>query len=226
MGTTGMTMYKVTLTGMTDLILNRVNIPWADYMKEWVKNPENKKVSVAGDDRTPAWRWMGCLTHDYKRVVIEADYLMSVLRGGGQKTPTGVKNGSFKVISQAGIMVNQANWPLLVEGKEISMADIDSLKDVPLFADHEELVSTLGFSLFTCRVPLVKGSRVIRVRPRFHNWSASGTVTITDERITEQMLQRIFDAAGNFCGLGDWRPGAPSSPGVYGKFSTTLEKIS
>jgi hypothetical protein len=55
-----------------------------------------------------------------------------------------------------------------------------------------------------------------------------GTITILDEDLfglSQDIVQMIFNQAGTFCGLGDWRPGSPKSPGFYGKFVTKLHKI-
>ena len=53
------TRYSVTLVGETPLLMHQDNLAWEDAMMQWRKDPANKKVSVAGDDRSPAFRWIG-----------------------------------------------------------------------------------------------------------------------------------------------------------------------
>ena len=60
--------YLVTLTGRTSLLLHHDNIAWSDQMELWKDNPANKGKSKAGDDRTPAFRWIGNI--DHQRLVI------------------------------------------------------------------------------------------------------------------------------------------------------------
>jgi hypothetical protein len=67
-------------------------------------------------------------------------------------------------------------------------------------------------------------SKHVRVRPRFSNWSASGTLTVVDPSITQEMLQHILTFAGCFCGVGDWRPSSPT-PGQFGRFTATITKL-
>ena len=55
--------YQATIKGMTPLILHKDDVDWADKMDDWKSDPNNKKHSKAGDDRSPAWRWIGCVYH-------------------------------------------------------------------------------------------------------------------------------------------------------------------
>ena len=71
--------YTFTLTGVTPLILHQDSVEWSDKMQEWRKDSSNAKKSVAGDDRAPAWRWIGCLPTDGEKVGITADMLLSML---------------------------------------------------------------------------------------------------------------------------------------------------
>ena len=78
-----MDKYKVTLTGRMPLLMHADDVQWADRMEEWKLYPANTKLSKAGDDRTPAWRWLGYTYHDGKRLVIPSDNLMVTFRDGG-----------------------------------------------------------------------------------------------------------------------------------------------
>ena len=71
--------YTVTLQGIQPLIMHRDNIIYGEKVKAWQRNPDNKKIRCGGDDRTPAWTWIGYLYHDQGEVVIDADNIMTIL---------------------------------------------------------------------------------------------------------------------------------------------------
>jgi hypothetical protein len=217
------TKYNITLTGETPLLLHHDNLSWAEVMQRWSKDPANSKASTAGDDRSPAWRWIGNLYIDGGKVVVPADNLMTVLREGGAKCPTGKKGATFKRQTQSGLVVNEAAWPITVDGACVNYSDIKPLIENADFAEHEATASSLGFALFTKRARIGQAKH-IRVRPRFDRWQISGTITVFDEMITRDVLQNILTFAGTYAGLGDWRPSSPKSPGPFGKFLAAVTK--
>ena len=87
--------YEIILTGESPLLLHRDNLEFSEVVKKWQKAPENKELSQAGDDRSPAWTWIGCLYTDKKTVGIDADCVMSMLREGGAKLKTGRKTETY-----------------------------------------------------------------------------------------------------------------------------------
>jgi len=218
-----MDRYEVKITGVSGLLMHADNLQWAGEMKRWESDPENKKNSTAGDDRTPAFRWLGCLYHDAAHVGIPSDNLMTAIREGSTKVPTGKKGGSFKKQSQSGIVVDQVIWPLVTPAGLVRWPDCKALLSVLDYAEHEAAAQRLGFELFAKRAK-VGMAKHVRVRPRFDTWEASGTVTVTDETITESILQKILDCAGMYCGLGDWRPSSKVSPGPWGRFVAEVSK--
>lgn len=218
--------YSVNITGETPLLLHHDNLRWAETMKDWAAHPANKSVSVAGDDRCPAWRWIGCLYHEAGLLVIPSDNPMTVLREGGKRCPTGKGQQTFKAQTQSGIVVDQSAWPLMVRGKAVAFPQFlalaeDEEKD---FAKHEAMCLDNGFELFVKRAK-IGANKHIRVRPRFDKWGCSGSVTVFDEMITQDVLQNILTFAGAYAGIGDWRPSSPKNPGPFGKFTATVEKI-
>ena len=215
--------YRVTITGETPLLMHNDNLSWADAMSKWGKDPATRAGSVAGDDRTPAWRWIGNLYVDGGKVCIPSDNLMTVLREGGAKCPTGKKGATFKRQTQSGLVVDQAAWPLVVDGgRMIDFATIKAMIDNAEFSEHEALAESLGFALFVKRARIGQAKHV-RVRPRFDIWSASGSITVVDPDITRDTLRNILTFAGVYAGVGDWRPSSPKSPGSFGKFSAVVE---
>ena len=219
-----MRTYEVTITGKTPLLMHHDNIEWADFMDEWKNNPENKKTSKAGDDRSPAWRWLGCVYHDGKELAIPQANIMKCLMEGGAMVPVpGGKNGkTFKAQTQSGMMSVEPFWTLHVGGAPIAWADLEALKDEKQFAEHKKAARSLGFELLVKRAA-VGSSKHVRVRPQFAaGWQAKGRVVVWDEQITDAALRDIFEYAGQYKGIGDWRPGAPKKPGPYGTFEAKI----
>lgn len=219
-----MQSYKVTLTGETPMLMHADDLKWRSELERWLKVPENKKKSKAGDDRTPAWKWIGCCYHNGKLVGVPSDNLMTTIREGASKVSTGKKGATFKRQSQSGIVVNELLWPLLAPKGTISWVEISELVKQEDFSLHEAKATELGFELFSKPVR-VGQSKHIRVRPRFDSWSTSGTITVFDDTISEEILVSIFEQAGMYCGLCDWRPSSPSKPGPYGRFTTEIQAL-
>lgn len=210
--------FNVTLTGITPLLMHADNIDWADVMDAWKNDPRNKKGSKAGDDRSPAFRWIGSTYFEEGGFVgVPADNLMRCLMEGGAMVPVpGAKGGkTFKSQTQSGLMIGELLWPL---EPRIAAAEILALRDETDFGVHKRRAEELGFRLFVKRVKNPgSASKHIRVRPRFDQWSISGTVLVSDEQITQSVLQDIFSFAGRYKGLGDWRPSS-KTPGTFGMF--------
>lgn len=214
--------YSVTLTGQSPLLMHHDNLAWAEMMKKWGKDPANRAESVAGDDRSPAWRWIGCLYHDKGLIALPSDNLMTVLREGGAKCPTGKGSKTYKAQTQSGLIVDQSAWPLIVRGKEIPLEPFMGLIDNPDFEAHEQMASAHGFELFAKRAKIGQAKHV-RVRPRFDDWAASGSISVSDDAITAEVLLDILRFAGTYSGIGDWRPSSSKSPGSFGKFIVTVK---
>ena len=215
---------RVEFVGETPILMHADNIEWADQMAEWQKDPKNKGKSKAGDDRTPAWRWIGCLNYDDPQkgvVTIPYEYTMSCLMGGAAEVPMGKGQKTFKSLSQSGIMCSDLHWPLLINGgTPVQMKPIHELLKVSDFKKHKEAVKEMGFELYTKRAK-VGQSKHIRVRPRFDNWRVQGDLIIIDDLITNAVLENILDAAGRLKGLCDWRPGG-KTPGPWGRFKARI----
>lgn len=219
-----MKQYQITLEGLSPLLMHKDNIAFSEKIQAWTREPENKANSVSGDDRTPPWTWIGYLYHDGHHVGIDSDNIMTMLREGGAKVLTGKGKETFKKQTQSGLMLDQQQFALYVEKTvEISMDDIRPLIGKMDFKAHLDTAEALGFELLVKRAKIGRAKHV-RVRPMFRNWTASGTVTVLDEELTGltgDVLQKILNQSGALCGLGDWRPSAPSS-GTFGRFAPTV----
>lgn len=224
-GEQDMKTYQITIKGSQPLLMHADSIEWADTMDEWKNDKNNKKGSKAGDDRSPAWRWLGSLYHDGNHVVIPTENIMRCLMEGGAMVPVpGSKSGkTFKSQSQSGIRPEALGWALLSHGKPISTKKILALNGNPDFAAHKQTAIDHGFTLFLKRAK-IGTSKHIRVRPLFDTWAAVGTLVVTDEQITRSVLEDILEMSGKYKGLGDWRPGG-KTPGSFGMFSAEIKEV-
>lgn len=217
--------YDVTLTGTTPILMHPDDIPWQDEMEEWKNNPENKMASKAGDDRTPAFRWIGHTYHDEENVAVPQENIMRCVMEGGAMVPIPkAKNGkTFKSQTQSGMMCGELYWTLYVDGQTINWSPIEALRAEPQFSQHKKSAKEMGFDLLVKRAKIGM-SKHIRVRPVFAaGWQLRGTIVVWDEQITDEALANIFAYAGNYKGLCDWRPGG-RTPGPYGRFEAVITK--
>jgi hypothetical protein len=199
------------------------DIEWADAMDAWKANTENKRTGRAGDDRSPAWRWLGSLYHNDEHLVMPLENIMRCLMEAGAMVPTGKGKKTFKSQSQSGIMPGEPNWPLLIKGKPIPFDPFKGLIGEKDFAKHKDAAIAYGFSLFLKRAKIER-SKHVRVRPRFEQWQTAGELFVIDEEITDSILQVILTQAGRYKGLGDWRPSS-ATPGSYGMFTAEVKRV-
>lgn len=66
---------------------------------------------------------------------------------------------------------------------------------------------------FACSVR-VGQARVMRMRPRFDEWSATIALNIEDTLVNPAQVDKWMEIAGTQVGIGDWRP-------QYGRFTAT-----
>lgn len=104
-------------------------------------------------------------------------------------------------------------------GKEVTRAlvvDSEAMINYDGPEDGEELISDPRFSLTSP----VKRANVTNwvTRILIPTWSCTFTLAVDDDRISVDALERIVKAAGQFEGLGTWRP-------RYGRFSGVLTEI-
>ncbi len=220
-----MKRYEIKLTGQTPLLMHQDNVAFSEKVKAWQKDPANKQQSVAGDDRSPAWTWIGYLYHDGKVIGMPSDNLMTMLREGGAKVASKGK-ATYKKQTQAGIMLDQQQFDLLVDGATISVDPFKKLIGNLDFGEHLKAAEESGFELNVKRA-VVGRAKHVRVRPMFRDWTLCGSLTVLDEEqsgLTYEILETILKQAGSLCGLGDWRPSSGAS-GTFGRFSVEVSPI-
>lgn len=213
----------VTMTSISPMLMHSDDVEWADEMTAWRKRPENAKRSVAGDDRSPAWRWIGSLWNDGQHVTIPAPAIMACIREGAKKVPTGKRQQTWKAGSQSSLIPEAPHFTLAnAQGELVDYKAIrDELMGEDDFVKHREAAKRHGFEL-DVRRSKPQMSKHVRVRPMFTAWSCRVALLVADADIAPA-LDDIMHMAGSQAGLGNWRPSAPTSPGPWGRFSTTVE---
>lgn len=214
--------YYFELTGKTPLLMHADNIDAADALEEWRKDPNNKNISKNGDDRSPPWTWQTYLYSDGEYITIPSDNLMVALRIAGAKiTMKGQK--SFKEVTQSGMFVDTDFLDFKCNGQKVPIQEmqwaLSANEDPGTFADQKQMAEKYGFSLFSKRAKIGKNKHV-RVRPKFNNWSVSGSLEVFAPEITPEILETIFEISGKG-GLCDFRPSS-GTPGSYGMYEVSV----
>lgn len=222
-----MKKYAVELTGKSPLILHPDDLEWADRMEEWKNDPANRAKSKAGDDRSPAWRWVGNALHDGEHIAVSSSMLMKCFMEGGAMVPVpGGKNGkTFKSQTQSGMAVLEPFWKVVTRSGFVKIDGVHALMAEESFQAHKQAVASMGFDLLVKRAK-IGSSKHVRVRPMFREWVIAGTVAVWDDKLAEE--RSLFDVlayAGDLKGIGDWRPSAPKSPGPHGRFGVKIKEI-
>lgn len=66
-------------------------------------------------------------------------------------------------------------------------------------------------------------ARVICIRPKWNEWKATFTLAIDNDTITEETIKEIINHAGNFIGIGSFRP---TNNGSFGRFELiNIQKV-
>lgn len=214
--------YEFTITGTTPLLMHADDVEACDRLKKYRDDPQNKKTGVSGDDRSPPWTWMTYVYANGGKIVIPCDNLSTCLREAGAMLVMKGKT-TYKQATQSGLMFLDDFFDLLVDGKPIVSSEIDAMQELT-FDEQRDLCRELGFELFVKRAK-VGTAKHVRVRPRFNQWSLKGRVEVIAPEISEPILRQLFELAGKYKGLCDWRPSAKQSPGRFGMFGATLTKL-
>ena len=68
--------------------------------------------------------------------------------------------------------------------------------------------------------PSTKGRNLLH-RPMLEKWELDFEVTFDEDQVPASIMKELFDKAGKFVGIGDWRP---AKKGRFGKFQVTSWK--
>lgn len=127
-------------------------------------------------------------------------------------------NGDGKTLAQPSEMLEAA---LVNAAKEFKFEGKKTYKDpirAGVFIEPYEVIHKhQKWEDFPKRV-VIQGKSIIRHRPMLKKWALAFRCCVTDQRINLEDLRAIWDRAGAYKGLGDWRP-------KYGRFKVTTWKV-
>jgi hypothetical protein len=215
--------YTATFTGETALIMHADDVERADDLMAWRKDPQNKKDSTAGDDRSPAWTWFTYLYYSGGKVAMPQENIMASIRYGGSKLIM-KKQETYAKVTQSGIMVDMDYCEFIGPKGAISIDKMQGWVFDPnvKFSDHKKKAAELGIDLLVKRAT-VGTSKHVRVRPKFDGWRVTVPLIVSDPALNIDVLTQILNIAGQYAGIGDWRPSSKKA-GPYGRFSVKLAK--
>jgi len=72
------------------------------------------------------------------------------------------------------------------------------------------------------RSVVVSQSRLMRYRPKFHDWALNVNIFFSTEMLELEDIKRAAENAGMFVGLGDYRP---EKGGAFGRFSVEVANV-
>jgi hypothetical protein len=187
-----MKTYQVKIQGLTPYMQHRMD---DTKLEEWEKKrvPIMERDDVAHEDAVRAE--YHCYRNAEVKCFIPSEQIRGSLIGAGSymKAKVGGRAKSMKVIVAATFQPT----PI-----EILLPDYDSI-------DKRSAVNKN-----------VK-ARIMVVRPKWSNWSASFILNVHEDTITKETISQLIAYAGNYVGIGSYRP---TANGLFGRFE--LESIS
>lgn len=192
-----MARFQITCIGTSPLMMHSARLadPLDPVVKE-IKSYSKKKSKTDDDhDKMAYLEYLGGMYFaEGVGPYLPAANLRKVLIEGARKTRQG-KN------VEMGLFIDTLVNPIAYEGPRT----IDELWKDKNFVDR------------TC--VKVQSSRVMRTRPVFHQWAVDATCTYDPSVLDFEQIEDFARTAGNYIGLGDYRP-------LYGRFRVEVEKLS
>ena len=182
---------KVVLTGISPMLMHAdklvdpispASIAHKEVSKKKVKTREDHEWLARSD-----WEHSIYLDADGKKIVVPSLNIRASLIEGGKMNRLGpsVKKGVHFFLSE--------NF-LVYDGP----TNLDKLWKDGRFTD--------------VRSVRVSSAKIMRYRPKFDEWMVEFSVMFDPEIISDHDLKMCFDKAGEYCGIGDFRP-------LFGRFN-------
>lgn len=181
-----MKSYKVKLRSLTPYMQHRMD---DKSLAEWEKLRHKimERPEVSQLDATRAE--YHCYRNAAEQCYIPADQIRGslILAGSYIKAKVGALSKSMKTMVAA---------TFIVSPEEILLPDYDVI-------DKRSAVNKN-----------VK-ARVIVVRPKWTTWEAEFTLNVFEDSLTDETIERLFQYAGSYVGIGSFRP---TNSGLFGRY--------
>lgn len=189
-----MKKYAISIRFLTPYMQHRMDdVSLAEWEKCRKQIIERPEVSQA-DNHSAEYH---CYRNQDGQCFIPAEHIRGSLIDAGtyMKSKVGNKSKSMRTIVAATFMVTP---------DEIAISDWDTI-------DKRSAVNKN-----------IKG-RVMVIRPKWLNLSATFVLECHEPTITIETIRQLFSYAGNFCGIGSYRP---TKNGLFGRFELAdIEEI-
>lgn len=226
--------FDITLTGTMPLLMHWDN-PESELSEDRLAYAAAHRGDHAkGDDRSPAWTWFYYVSFDAhpngkNEVGIPWEYIVRILGDAGAQMKGAKANSTLKreaVASVMPIVDEHLCYPLRLGSKKrtLTYEQLKPMVGVKEFRSHVEFARKNDFNLLVKRAA-VGQSRHVRVRPQFPVWQVTIPVTLlASTQLSGDSFGQLWKHAERL-GIGDWRPSAPKSPGIYGTFKAEIQEV-
>lgn len=181
-----MKTFNVKIKGLTPYMQHRMD---DQKLEDWEKKRPNimERDDVSHEDAARAE--YHCYRNKDGKCFIPSEQIRGSLIGAGtyMKAKVGGRSKSMKVIVAATFQPTP---------DEIILPDFDTI-------DKRSAVNRN-----------VK-ARVLVIRPKWNNWSASFILKVYEDTITKETVSQLITYAGNYVGIGSYRP---TANGLFGRF--------
>jgi len=180
-----MKKYKIQIKGITPYMQHRMD---DQKLEEWEKNRKQiiERDDVAQEDLTRA---LFHSYHDDKGFYVPSEHIKGALINAGAMVKAKVGNTRKS-------MKNIVAGMFFIEEEKIRLHD-------DFVIDKRSAVNKN-----------IK-ARVIAIRPKWENWLLDFTLLVDNETITKETIKEILKNAGQYIGIGSFRP---TNNGSFGRF--------
>jgi len=189
--------FEVQILGVSPLIVHR----FSEKAKRQIEEKQQKKAKQAKEARDPHAEFLASL------------YVMPGSVAGEEGAEYGIKAVWFKLAAVSACRYSDGLKMTNVRGSFHVMADAGDL--VKLTYSDLEMRSD--------PVTIGMGSRDMRYRGQFNNWSCKLRVRYNAAAITPEQIVNLLQAGGFGCGIGERRPSQQCSD-QFGMFEVALTK--
>lgn len=174
---------KARIKGIAPLLMHNGQLadPLNKFARAMKALTAKRKKTDADFEQIAKLEFMGGLYLDERgRPAIPGELIEGVLRDGAKKSRQGKD-------AQCGI-ISDGVWPLIFNGPK----EVDALWADERYRDSRGVV--------------IKRNRIMRMRPVFPAWELEFNVSFQDEVANADQVAKWLVDAGQFVGLGDFRP--------------------
>lgn len=181
-----MKQFRIKIKGISPYMQHRMD---DEKLDQWEKKRGKimERPELSHDDSVRAE--YHCYRDESGRCYIPSDQIRGSLIGGGSymKAKVGGKSKSMKIIVAATFEPSE---------ERIFIPDYDQV----------DKRSTINRNV---------KARVIVIRPKWSNWEAEFTLKVHEDTLTLQTIKELFSFAGQYVGIGSFRP---TNNGLFGRF--------